>query len=213
MSQSPRGVFVAGIGTDVGKSIASAIICQALEADYWKPVQTGSSHGSDMDTVQSLVLNSKSRFHREAYSFKLPLVPYTAAEAEGVEIDPASIVRPKSENLLVVEGAGGVVVPLTMQYTMLDLLISMQLPVILVSKFYLGSINHTLLTVEALRARGIPILGLIFNGMENRTSRALILAYTKLQVIGSLRTETYLDSLVVKGYADEWRPQLTKLIV
>lgn len=162
--------FVTGIGTDVGKTVAAAILTEALQADYWKPVQAGGLDFTDTDTVKSLVSNERSIFHPEAYSLKMAASPHKAAAAEGVEIDVKGMRLPATQNNLVVEGAGGLMVPLNKRYLVLDLVQQLGLEVVLVSRNYLGSINHTLLTAEVLRYRKIPVAGIIFNGEENATS-------------------------------------------
>ncbi|EJF09252.1 dethiobiotin synthase [Pontibacter sp. BAB1700] len=170
--------FVTGIGTDVGKTVAAAILTEALQADYWKPVQAGGLDFTDTDTVKSLISNEKSVFHPEAYRLKMAASPHKAAAAEGIEIDVHGLELPETQNNLIVEGAGGLMVPLNKRYLVLDLVQQLGLEVILVSRNYLGSINHTLLTAEVLRYRKVPVAGIIFNGEENQTSEDFIIKYT-----------------------------------
>jgi dethiobiotin synthetase len=197
--------FVTGIGTDVGKTLVSAILVEALGADYWKPVQAGSLGNTDADTVRSLISNQKTVFHPEAYRLQMPASPHAAAAAEGLTIDPANITVPETENHLVIEGAGGVMVPLNPSFLVIDLLASWQIPTVMVSRNYLGSINHTLLTVEALQKRNVPIAGIVFNGDPNPATEEVILHYTQLRGLPSLRQEQALSREVIRGYADQFQ--------
>lgn len=169
-----KGIFVTGIGTEVGKTIVSAILTEALAADYWKPIQSGDLDFTDTMKVQSLISNSKSKFHPEAYRLNIPMSPHAAAAIDGMEIDLSQINLAVTANFLLAEGAGGLLVPLNHKDCIIDLIQHLQLPVVLVSRHYLGSINHTLLSIEALRNRKIPIAGLIFNGEEHPTTEAII---------------------------------------
>lgn len=200
--------FVTGIGTDVGKTVAAAILTEALQADYWKPVQAGGLDFTDTDTVKSLVSNARSVFHPEAYRLKMASSPHKAAAAEGVEIDVKGMQLPDTQNNLVVEGAGGLMVPLNKRYLVLDLVQQLGLEVVLVSRNYLGSINHTLLTAEVLRYRKIPVAGIIFNGEESATSEDFIVKYTGLRRLPSIRQEADFCRDAVAAYAQEFKPYL-----
>jgi len=193
--------FVTGIGTDVGKTVAAAILTEALQADYWKPVQAGGLDFTDTDMVKSLVSNAKSVFHPEAYRLKMAASPHKAAAAEGIEIDVHGLKLPETQNNLIVEGAGGLMVPLNKRYLVLDLVQQLGLEVILVSRNYLGSINHTLLTAEVLRYRKVPVAGIIFNGEENQTSEDFIVKYTGLRRLPSIRQEADFCQEAVAEYA------------
>ena len=160
----PPQIFVSGIGTDVGKTVVSAILVEALQADYWKPVQAGGLNFTDTHFVKSLVSNTQSTFHAEQYALKTPASPHYAAKLDGVSIDVASFQFPAIQNRLIVEGAGGLMVPLNEQHTVIDFVKQYELPLLLVANNYLGSINHTLLSVAALKQASIPLLGIIFNG-------------------------------------------------
>ncbi|MFH0867509.1 MAG: dethiobiotin synthase, partial [Bacteroidota bacterium] len=133
-----KNYFVTGIGTDVGKTIVSAILCEALQADYWKPVQCGSLDHTDSDVVRNLLSNNKSNIHPEIYRLKTAASPYHAATLENVYIDPGKIILPKTNNDLIIEGAGGLMVPLNDNYLMIDLIKKLNAEVILVSQNYLG---------------------------------------------------------------------------
>lgn len=200
--------FVTGIGTDVGKTVAAAILTEALQADYWKPVQAGGLDFTDTDTVKSLVSNTRSVFHPEAYRLKMASSPHKAAAAEGVEIDVKGLKLPDTQNNLIVEGAGGLMVPLNKRYLVLDLVQQLGLEVVLVSRNYLGSINHTLLTAEVLRYRKIPVAGIIFNGEESQTSEDFIVKYTGLRKLPSIRQEADFCQNAVAAYAQEFKAYL-----
>ena len=176
-------IFVTGIGTDVGKTVASAILCEALEADYWKPVQAGFDDGTDAMLLKSLITNKKTIVHPETYKLKLASSPHIAARKEGIKIDlnkivedyngimnrQSSIVDDSTENSklktenLVIEGAGGLMVPLNDNEFITDLIKKLNAKVILVSKNYLGSINHSLLTASVCKQNNLDVLGWMFN--------------------------------------------------
>ncbi|MEO5374530.1 MAG: dethiobiotin synthase [Alphaproteobacteria bacterium] len=168
------GVFVAGTGTDVGKTVASACLVRALDADYWKPVQSGAAQADDTETVVRLAGLSADRVHPPACRFAAPLSPDQAAALEGIAIDPGRIVPPPTGRVLVVEGAGGLLVPLTPRFLMVDLVVRLGLPVVLVGHSGLGTINHTLLSLEALRARAVPVLGVLLSGERHPDNREAI---------------------------------------
>jgi len=193
--------FISGIGTDVGKTVISAILTEALQADYWKPIQSGDLENSDTIKVKSLVSNTKSIFHPEAYRFPQPLSPHAAAFQVGIEISLNKISFPNTQNNLIIEGAGGLFVPLNAQELILHLIQRLNVPVVLVSANYLGSINHTLLSVEALQARHIPIAGIIFNGEPTPQTEDYILKYTGLPKLLSVLPEKEINKQTVKKYA------------
>lgn len=203
-------LFITGISTDVGKTIASAIIVEALQADYWKPVQAGDLDKSDSHKVKSYVSNMKSQFHPNAYALNTPASPHLAAALDGIIIDLKEIKEPATTNHLVIEGAGGVFVPLNETECVIDL-IQPEYKVIVVSRHYLGSINHTLLTIEALYNRKIAIGGIIFSGSENPSTESIILSKTGIKCIGRIEEEPYFDQNVIKEYADLFREELLKL--
>lgn len=203
-----KTIFITGIGTDVGKTIASAIVTEALEADYWKPIQAGELENSDTHTVKTLVSNSKTHFHPNAFALKTPMSPHAAAEIDGIEISTKKIQRPKTENTLVIEGAGGILVPISSSETIADL-IRPEDRVILVSRHYLGSINHTLLSVEALRMRHLNCAGIIFSGREHPTTENIIQEMTQLPVIGRIEEEPHFDNETIKKYAAKFKANLT----
>ena len=203
-------LFITGIGTDVGKTIAAAIITEALEADYWKPIQAGDIENSDSHTIKKYLSNSQSKIHPNSYVLQTPASPHLAAKLDGITIDLKNIAEPKTKNHLVIEGAGGILVPLNDTNTIVDL-IQPDYKVIVISRHYLGSINHTLLTIEALQNRKINIAGIIFNGDENEATESIILNKTKIPMIGRINDEPYFDQNVVAEYADEFRVKLMQL--
>jgi dethiobiotin synthetase len=203
-------LFITGIGTDVGKTIAAAIITQALEADYWKPIQAGDLDNSDSHKIQKYISNNKTQIHSNSYKLNTPASPHLAAAIDRVSIDIKQINEPKTKNHLVIEGAGGLLVPLNDTDCIIDL-IQKEYKVILVSRHYLGSINHTLLSFEALKNKNIPIAGILFSGEENKATEEIILAKTKAKFIGRIEEEPYFDANVIQYYADEFRDNLLKL--
>lgn len=199
--------FITGISTDVGKTLAAAIVVEALEADYWKPVQTGKE--TDSETVSKLISNSKTLIHKSSYSLKAPLSPHAAAALEGVYINPNKIYEPETENHLVVEGAGGILVPLNDSDTMLDIIMPTY-KVIVVSRHYLGSINHSLLTIKWLLHKGYEV-AVLFNGAPNPATEDIIVKMTGVPVIGRIREEASFNKELIKKYADEFRDALVAL--
>lgn len=201
--------FITGIGTEVGKTIAAAIVTEALEADYWKPIQAGDLENSDTHKVKRLISNKRSVFHENAFALNTPMSPHAAAEIDGVKISAKKLKQPKTKNSLVIEGAGGLLVPVNNKETIADL-IEPDHKVIIVSRHYLGSINHTLLTVEALKSRNLTCAGIIFSGEENPSSEGIIKKMTGLPVIGRIEQEPYFDRNVILEYADKFRSKLTQ---
>ncbi len=196
--------FVTGISTEVGKTIISAIITETLQADYWKPIQSGDLHNSDTHKVKKLISNTKTVFHKGAYDLQTPASPHLSAKLDNIEIEIDKIIRPKTENHLVIEGAGGLLVPLNEKHTIADLILPSD-KIILVSRHYLGSINHTLLTYEALKQRNLSIYGIIFSGKENNSSESIILEKTGIKYLGRVDEEPYFDKNVISYYAEKFK--------
>ena len=208
-------LFITGISTDVGKTIISAIITESLEADYWKPIQAGDLQHSDSHKIKNLISNSKTVIHPNSYALNTPASPHLAAAIDGITIDINNIIEPnpdsyQHENHLVIEGAGGLFVPINDKETIIDL-IRPDYKVVVVSRNYLGSINHTLLTIEALQTRNIDVAGIIFSGTENPSSESIILQKTRIKLIGRVEEEPYFDKNVIAEYADSFRENLLKL--
>lgn len=177
--------FISGIGTEVGKTLISAMVVEALQADYWKPIQAGDLQNSDTHKVKNLVSNSTSHFFENAYALQTPMSPHAAAEIDNLQIDLAYIKRPQTNNNLVIEGAGGLLVPLNETDCIIDLM-QAEDKIILVSRHYLGSINHTLLSIEALQQRGFTQIGIIFSGDEHPTTESIILQKTNAKFLGRI---------------------------
>lgn len=196
-----------GISTGVGKTFASAIVVESLQADYWKPVQAGDLHQSDSREVARLISNSQTKIFEEGYKLNTPASPHLSAEIDGVQIDVSRLTKRKRSDLLVIEGAGGILVPLTNDRTMIDL-IRPDHKVIVVSQHYLGSINHTMLTLMALMNRiKISDIGIIFNGDSTPSTESYILR-TGVFNIGRIDADVNVTPETVSKYADAFRPKL-----
>jgi len=197
-----RRLFVTGIGTDIGKTLVSAILVEALRADYWKPVQAGTFYPTDSENMRSYISNDTSVVHPEAYRLKGHKSPHEASADENIEIDPDKIILPHTLNkTLVIEGAGGVMVPLTQKYFILDLIKKFNAEVVLVVQNYLGSINHSLLTIDVLKRNNIKILGIVFNGSPHRASEEIIMNYSGLSCLLRIVKEDKVDKEVILKYA------------
>ncbi|MFC4723080.1 dethiobiotin synthase [Geojedonia litorea] len=198
--------FVTGISTEVGKTIVSAILVEALQADYWKPIQAGDLDHSDTNKVKQLVSNTVSVFHPNSYALQTPMSPHAAASIDGVSIDLQQINPPKTKNSLVIEGAGGLMVPINDTQSILDL-VKPDYKVIVVSRHYLGSINHTLLTVNLLKEKGFDV-SVIFSGNEHQSTEDIIKKMAKVNIIGRIDEEPYFDKNVVLEYAELFKQRL-----
>lgn len=205
--------FITGIGTGVGKTLAAAIITEALQADYWKPVQAGFDEGTDRQWVQERISNTRTVLHAERYMLKLPASPHIAAREEGIRISIEEIraAVPQTDRPLVIEGAGGLLVPLNEQDFMADLARELGASLILVSRNYLGSINHSLLTAEVCRQQGLPVAGWIFNDhygdYENEISD-----WSQLPILARIPFSPTCDAAFVQEQAGRWASQLRSLI-
>ncbi len=204
-----KRIFITGIGTEVGKTITSAVVVEALQADYFKPIQAGDLDFSDTDKVRRLISNPKSHFHNNSYALHTPMSPHAAAEIDGITIDTDKIILPQTDNNLVIEGAGGLLVPLNDNETILDL-ITPDYKVIVVSRHYLGSINHTLMTINILKNKGYNP-AIIFNGEEHKTTEDIIKKMTGVKVIGRINNEPYFDAMVINEYAELFKETLESL--
>jgi dethiobiotin synthetase len=204
-----KRIFVTGISTEVGKTIASAIIMEALAADYWKPVQAGELNNTDSHKVARLISNNKSKIHPCNYELNSPMSPHAAAEIDGLTIDVNTILEPETSNHLIIEGAGGLLVPLNDADTILDLILP-NYKVVVVSRHYLGSINHTLLTINWLQLKGYDV-SILFSGNEHPTTESIILKKTGAKCIGRINEEKTFDRVIIRKYADLFRPTLESL--
>lgn len=179
-------IVVTGTDTDVGKTVFAAGLVGALGATYWKPVQAGLEGGTDRETVMRLAGLTDARALPERWRLKTPVSPHLAAEIDGVEIDPGELTPPQVDGPLVIEGAGGLFVPLTRETLTIDVFARWGLPVVLVARTALGTINHTLLSLSALKARGVPVLGVAFVGEEKADSMRAIATFSGAKVLGRL---------------------------
>lgn len=179
-------IFITGIDTGIGKTLVSAILTEKLNADYWKPIQSGDLDNSDTLKVKNLISNKVSHFFPEAYALTQPFSPHKSAALDKVTIDLENIILPKTDNQLIIEGAGGLMVPLNDNFLIIDLIKQLNAKVILVTKHYLGSINHTLLSLHALKKYGIPVMGVIFNGDRDIYSKSYILDYSGVADLGQI---------------------------
>lgn len=201
-----RGIVVTGTDTGVGKTVFAAALTQALGAAYWKPVQCGLADGGDTARVKTLAGLASDRILPEAYRLELAASPHRAAEAEGVEIRLSNLGLPKVEGPLVVEGAGGLMVPANRQTLMIDVFASWRLPVVLVARTALGTINHSLLSIEALNGRNIPILGIAFVGEEIPDTERTIAEMGNVRHLGRLpRLDTLTPARLAEAFAAHFR--------
>lgn len=204
-----KKIFITGIGTDVGKTVVAAIITEAIKADYWKPIQAGDLESGDAHTVENLISNKETTIHPNSYGLQTPMSPHAAAKIDGVTIDIKKIKAPKTTNHLVIEGAGGILVPLNDSNTIIDL-IQPDYKVVVVSRHYLGSINHSLITIQLLQNKGFDV-SVIFNGAEHKTTESIIEKMTGVTILGRIDEEPYVDKNVIKAYAEEFQEKLLEL--
>jgi dethiobiotin synthetase len=197
-------LVICGTDTDVGKTVVSALVVQGLGAHYWKPVQSGLEGGGDTGRLQALLQLPPERLLPEAYRLRTPVSPHWAAEQEGITIDPAQLALPALSGPLVVETAGGLLVPLRRDWLQIDQLAAWGLPVLLVARSGLGTLNHTLLSVEALHRRGLPLLGLVLNGPLHPDNPATLAALANVPVLAQLPP---LEPLTAAGLAAQWQGQ------
>lgn len=199
-------IFITGIGTDVGKTIVSSVFVKALNADYFKPIQAGDLHYSDTDKVKALVNADSSHFYSNAYALNSPMSPHASAEIDQVKINKDHINRPGSDKDLIIEGAGGLLVPINQQHCIADL-IKPNDKVILVSRHYLGSINHTLLSHHYLTSKRIDY-ELLFVGEENKSTESIITKMTGKHPIGRLPMLDKVDAVSIAELADNLKNQI-----
>ena len=200
-----RSIVIAGIGTEIGKTISSAIVCEAFKTDYWKPIQAGELSLSDTAKVEQLVSNSVSHFHQESFALQEAMSPHEAANRENRKITVDSIKIPSTSNHLVIEMAGGLMVPINNEELLIDFIAKHKFEVILVSQYYLGSINHTLLSLHALKTRGIELSGLIFNGKKVPSTFDIIMKHTDASCLLEIDYEEQFTPEVIKKYADRFK--------
>ena len=192
--------FITGIGTDIGKTIVSAVLTEKLRADYWKPIQSGDLENSDSIKVGRLVSNSLTKIHPEGYRLSQPFSPHKSAHLDGLKLDIDSLKLPITNNRLIIEGAGGLMVPINEKHYIVDLISHFKAEVILISKNYLGSINHTLLSIELLKNRKIPIKGIVINGESDPYSEEAIFLHSDLKLIGRIPFAKGLNPDIIRAY-------------
>jgi dethiobiotin synthetase len=204
MSNKP--LFVTGICTDVGKTVVSGVLCEQLKLDYWKPVQAGHLHDSDSRKVWTMVSNCITQFHPETHRFQLPASPHQAAKAEGITVKREDFVLPETENDLLIEGAGGIFVPLATDFLIIDLIEHLGADALLVVRNYLGCINHTLLSIHALQNRNIKLKHVVFNGEFPHDTLQVIKAYLPDQTTWSILPELQTVNKITVSLAPEQIP-------
>ena len=195
-------IVVTGTDTGIGKTVFSAGLAGLLDAAYWKPIQSGLDEETDTSVVARLAGLSSERIIPEAYRLSRPLSPHRAAELDGVTIDPDRLALPSPGRKVVVEGAGGLMVPLTRSYLFVDLFASWRAPVVLCARTGLGTINHTLLSIEAMRQRGVPLLGVAFIGDSMPDTERTIAKFGSTSVLGRLPR---IDRLTPEALVKEMR--------
>lgn len=197
-----KGVFIAGTDTGVGKTLVSAVLARAWDANYWKPLQTGiSQEAGDTETVAMLARRRPDQLHPPACVLQAPLSPWAAGALEGAMPDTASLRLPETRALLVVEGAGGLYVPVNDTVMMIDLPALLNLPVLLVTRSGLGTINHTLLSLHALRRRQTPVLGVIMCGARSASNRQAIERFGQTTVLAEIDALPQVDAATVDQLA------------
>ena len=194
-------IIIAGIHTGIGKTLCSAIICQALGYDYWKPVQAGDLENMDSILISRLVTNKKTVIHPERYRLKLAASPHYAAQHEGILIRKEDFFLPKAHNSLLVETAGGIISPLSPDLLNIDLMEALHLPVVLIINPYLGAINHSLLSIEALKQRHIPVVGLVFCGENVQSTQEFILQHSHLPLLFKVPFFPKVDAATIALFA------------
>ena len=204
MKLPESSLFVTGIGTDVGKTVVSAILCEYFGFDYWKPIQTGKNLGTDNESLKSLVSTKGFTTYPESYLLEQPLSPHAAAKFENENIKLNQIQFPASSSKLIIEGAGGLLVPINYDNeTICDLIIQLKCPVVLVVKEYLGNINHTLLSLEHLKQREIPVFGIVYVGDELPETSEIIEKMTGVKTLFRVPLFSLLNKDTIRKFAEE----------
>jgi dethiobiotin synthetase len=194
-----KPIVVTGTDTGIGKTVFAAALAGALDGYYWKPIQSGLADETDSDAVRRLSGLAVERILPERYCLRTPASPHLAAEIDGVAIDAERLDPPATPRPLVIEGAGGLLVPLTGEVTYIDVFARWRAPLVLCTRTALGTINHTLLSIEAIRARGIPLLGVAFIGDGNASSEDVIVALGRTRRLGRLPPLTPLTKESLKA--------------
>ncbi|MCB9201987.1 MAG: dethiobiotin synthase [Flavobacteriales bacterium] len=207
-----KTIFVAGISTEVGKTFCSTILTESLQADYWKPLQSGNLDELDSSFVKNMLSNTKSKIHKETYLLSIPESPHYASEKDNITITIKGLQPPKTNNNLIIEGVGGIMVPINNQETMADLM-SVEDYVILVSRHYLGSINHTLLSLEYLKQKGFKKVAVLFNGEEKEPTENIIPKFfPDVMYLGRIPEIKTINKENIKNQADNLHDKLTEFL-
>ena len=204
MKSTSKSLVICGTDTDIGKTIVSSFFVQGLHATYWKPVQSGTDDGTDTQTVCKLLSLEENRYLSEVYKFKAPVSPHWAAEKESQEIDPDKLIIPKRDELLIIETAGGLMVPLNRNMLQIDQLKVWDLPIILVAKTGLGTLNHTLLSLEALKNRNLNVMGIVLNGLPHEDNPKTLEGFGNTKILAKLPILSELNANIL---AKEWNKQ------
>ena len=204
MSTFSKRIIICGTDTDVGKTIVSSFFVQGLKAIYWKPIQSGTEEGTDTKTVCKLLDLEPNRHLSERYKFKAPVSPHWAAEKESRFIEPNNLTLPNLDKTIIIETAGGLMVPLNRNWLQIDQLKVWGAPIILVARTGLGTLNHTLLSLEALRKRNINVLGIVLNGPPHNDNPKTLEQFGHTKVLARL---PIFDKVSAKVLAQEWKNQ------
>ena len=204
MNTFSKRIIICGTDTDVGKTIVSSFFVQGLKGIYWKPIQSGTEEGTDTQTVCKLLNLDPNRYLSERYKFKAPVSPHWAAERESSFIEPNNLHLPNLDKLIIIETAGGLMVPLNRNWLQIDQLKGWGAPIILVARTGLGTLNHTLLSLEALRNRNIHVLGIVLNGPQHNDNPKTIEQFGDTKILASL---PIFDEVNAKGLSQEWNKQ------
>ena len=204
MSAFSKRIIICGTDTDVGKTIVSSFFVQGLKSIYWKPIQSGTEEGTDTKTVCKLLNLDPNRYLSERYKFKAPVSPHWAAERESSFIEPNNLHLPDLDKLIIIETAGGLMVPLNRNWLQIDQLKVWGAPIILVARTGLGTLNHTLLSLEALRNRNIHVLGIVLNGPPHNDNPKTLEQFGDTKILASL---PIFDEVNAKVLSQEWNKQ------
>ena len=204
MSSFSKKIIICGTDTDVGKTIVSSFFVQGLKGIYWKPIQSGTEEGTDTKTVCKLLDLEPNRHLAEKYKFKAPVSPHWAAEKESRFIEPTNLNLPELDKLIIIETAGGLMVPLNRNWLQVDQLKAWGAPIILVARTGLGTLNHTLLSLEALKNRNINVLGIVLNGPHHDDNPKTLEQFGKTKVLARL---PIFEKVSAKVLSQEWKKQ------
>ena len=204
MSPFSKRIIICGTDTDVGKTIVSSFFVQGLKGIYWKPIQSGTEEGTDTQTVCKLLDLEPNRHLSERYKFKAPVSPHWAAEKESRFIEPSNLHLPDLDKLIIIETAGGLMVPLNRNWLQIDQLEVWGAPIILVARTGLGTLNHTLLSLEALKNRNINVLGLVLNGPPHSDNPKTLEQFGNTKILARL---PIFEEVSAKVLANEWETQ------